>query len=56
MTPKKSDLIEVLHVCRDYFDNRADVVDGDCGKPEPNREMAILAQIDAALVGEDSTS
>ncbi|KPK37446.1 MAG: hypothetical protein AMJ65_14520 [Phycisphaerae bacterium SG8_4] len=34
-------LCEVL----DYLEDRADVVDGDDGKPEPNREMSLMTAI-----------
>ncbi len=40
-----------LEQCEDYFDNRADVVDGDYGVPAPNAEMSILAEIRSALGG-----
>lgn len=38
-----------LEQCEDYFDNRADVVDGSYGVPAPNREMSILSEIRQAL-------
>lgn len=38
------DVIEALTHAMDYFDDRADVVDGSYGEPSPNREMS-LAQL-----------
>jgi hypothetical protein len=38
-----------LEQCEDYFDDRADVVDGRNGVPEPNREMSLLSEIREAL-------
>ena len=42
-------LVDALETCRDYFDRRADVVDGPYGVPTPNAEMQILSEIDAVL-------
>ncbi len=38
-----------LALVDDYFDNRADVVDGDYGCPAPNAEMSILMEIREAM-------
>lgn len=38
-----------LAECEDYFDGRADVVDGSYGVPAPNREMTLLTEIREAL-------
>lgn len=43
-------MVEALDSCREYFDNRSDAVDGDYGQPEPNAEMALLTEIDAAIL------
>jgi hypothetical protein len=42
-------LTEALLDCADYFDNRADVIDGDYGIPEANKEMQMLSLIAQAL-------
>lgn len=43
-------LVEALNQCREYFDGRADAdCEGDPLEFVPNREMRILAEIDAAL-------
>lgn len=38
-----------LSQCEEYFDNRADVKDGDYGAPEPNTEMRLLTEVREAL-------
>jgi hypothetical protein len=38
------DVIEALTQAEEYFDNHSDVLDGDYGVPEPNKEMR-LAQL-----------
>ena len=38
-----------LEQCEEYFDDRADVVDGDYGVPAPNTEMQMLSEVRAAL-------
>lgn len=38
-------LTATLAECEAYFDNRADVVDGDYGVPEANEEMRLLSEI-----------
>lgn len=43
-------MVEALDSCREYFYNRSDAVDGDYGQPEPNAEMALLTEIDAAIL------
>jgi hypothetical protein len=38
-----------LEECQEYFDDESDVVDGDDGQPEPNREMYMSMMIDSVL-------
>ena len=38
-----------LQECQEYFDDESDVVDGDDGQPEPNREMYMSMMIDSAF-------
>jgi len=42
-------LMAALQECQEYFDDESDVVDGDDGQPEPNREMSMSTMIDAAI-------
>lgn len=50
MTPNSHDkLLEILTDCREYFDDRADTLDGPAGTPYPNDEMQLLAQVDEAI-------
>jgi hypothetical protein len=42
-------VLEALEMCRDYFDKRADSVDGDYGIPEPNKEMVLWATVENAI-------
>jgi hypothetical protein len=42
-------LMAALQECQEYFDDESDVVDGDDGQPEPNREMSMSMMIDAAI-------
>ena len=44
-------LLEYLDECWEYFDDRADVIDGDYGESNPNREMR-LADETAFLISE----
>ena len=47
-----SDMVAVLatlHEVEEYLDNRADVIDGDYGIPEPNTEMRLLTEVRAAI-------
>ena len=44
-----TEAIQALIDAGDYFDNRADVNDGDYGVPSPNREMTLASQCDEAL-------
>jgi hypothetical protein len=44
-----ADVDQALIDAADYFDNRADVNDGDYGVPSPNREMTLASQCDEAL-------
>jgi len=46
--PDVSDIIEVLHQCEDYFDNRADA---DCDQDGfvPNKEMTLLSVVREAI-------
>jgi hypothetical protein len=43
-TKVHGDVIEALTQAQEYFEDRADVVDGSYGEPSPNREMS-LAQL-----------
>lgn len=40
-TQHTNELIDLLVECWEYFDNRADVVDGDYGEPRPNKAMSL---------------
>lgn len=42
------DLTAVLERCADYFNDRADVVDGSDG-PQPNDAMILLSEIEKVL-------
>jgi hypothetical protein len=42
-------LRRVLLELEEYFEDRADVIDGDYGQPRPNREMQLLTEIKDAL-------
>ena len=44
-----AEIMETLETASDYFDNRADVVDGSHGIPEPNKEMSMLQQCERAI-------
>ncbi len=44
-----SDVAEALTQACEYFENRADVVDGDYGIPEPNTEMRLAQMCADAL-------
>ncbi len=44
-----NELIDLLVSCWEYFDNRADVSDGDYGEPRPNREMLMCGEIRRTL-------
>jgi hypothetical protein len=44
-----SEISEALEAASDYFDARADVVDGSYGIPEANKEMSLLQQCEAAI-------
>jgi hypothetical protein len=46
MTPELFDLLVMLE---DYFDNKADLIDGDYGIPEPNKEAWFQAKINEIL-------
>lgn len=48
LTNRVAELESALEQCEDYFDQRSDVIDGDYGMPEPNREMAMLSVVRAA--------
>lgn len=43
------DLIEALEACLDFLDSYVDVIDGDDGKPRPNRAMSLFIQVETAL-------
>lgn len=40
-----------LEECAEYFKDRCDVVDGDCGEQEPNSEMKLYSMIHETLHG-----
>jgi hypothetical protein len=42
-------LIAALEECLEYFEHYSDVVDGDDGQPEPNREMSMASMVNSAL-------
>jgi hypothetical protein len=42
-------LLSALHECEAYLADREDVVDGDYGEPAPNKEMALLVEVRAAI-------
>jgi hypothetical protein len=44
-------LREALLSCEKYFDDHADVLDGDYGVPAPNTEMRLLSEVRSALLG-----
>lgn len=44
-------IVDTLTRCLEYFDNRADVVDGDYGVPEANEEMSLFGDVQDALEG-----
>lgn len=46
---KNARMRSALLQCEDYFDGRADVVDGSYGEPAPNAEMQLLTEIREAL-------
>lgn len=53
---RREDALEsMLLECLEYFENRSDVVDGDYGVPEPNREMKMATEIKEVL-GPQSSS
>ncbi len=43
------EVVDVLTDLETYFDNRADVMDGDYGVPEPNAEMQHLTAVQSVL-------
>lgn len=43
------DMLAALEEVESYFDDRADVVDGSYGIPEPNKEMSLLTEIRTAI-------
>ena len=44
-TQHTNELIDLLVECWEYFDNHADVVDGDYGEPRPNRAMSLQSEV-----------
>lgn len=40
-----------LEECAEYFKDHSDVVDGDYGEPEPNKEMRLYSMIQETLYG-----
>lgn len=49
-TLKAIEAILALSEVAEYFDQRADVVDGDYGIPEPNEEMRLGMIVSAAII------
>jgi hypothetical protein len=47
------ELLELLEELHHYFDNKADVNDGDYGVPEANYEMAMASRI-AKLINDET--
>ena len=45
----EAQLRKALEACREWFDDRADVVDGPDGQPMPNEAMRMLAMVRLAL-------
>lgn len=43
------ELLSALYLVEDYLDGCADVVDGDYGVPEPNKEMTLLREVREAI-------
>src|SRR5690606_26551510 len=42
-------LLAALREVSSYLADRSDVIDGDDGQPEPNAEMTLLREVDAAI-------
>lgn len=42
-------MLAVLYELESYFEDREDVVDGDYGQPEPNKEMTLLREVRDAI-------
>jgi hypothetical protein len=42
-------LTAVLTECQNYLESMSDIIDGSYGEPAPNREMALLIEIDGIL-------
>lgn len=42
------ELLDLLSELEDYFEGKVDVVDGDYGTPEPNKEMRLCSRIKEA--------
>lgn len=42
-------MMYALILCEEYLDPLADVVDGEDGRPEPNRELHLLSIVRQAL-------
>jgi len=49
LLPAIADVEQALIDAADYFDNRADVNDGDYGVPEPNTAMRLVSQCNEAV-------
>ncbi len=41
--------LTALYECEEYLDRRSDVIDGDYGQPQPNREMTLLGDVRLAI-------
>ncbi len=44
-----TEAVEALTQALEYFEDRADVTDGDYGRPRPNREMQLATLCKDAL-------
>ena len=45
----REQMMDALILCEEYLDQLADVVDGEDGRPEPNRELHLLSVVRQAL-------
>lgn len=43
------EMLAVLEACADCLDNYSDVVDGEDGRPLPNRAMSMLRDVEAVI-------
>ena len=49
LTPNERFMLIVLYDLEDFLYNRSDVIDSDCGEPEPNRAMVLLGEVRLAI-------